>query len=77
MIDKIYNKIINNIDITHNEAYLLEKAPLDKLINYADKIRDKYCSNVFDICSIINAKSGKCSQDCKFCAQSSHYNTEL
>lgn len=77
MIDKIYNKIINNIDITHNEAYLLEKAPLDKLINYADKIRDKYCSNVFDICSIINAKSGKCSQDCKFCAQSSHYNTDI
>jgi len=41
----------------------------------ANNIRKTFCGNKVDLCSIMNAKSGRCSEDCKFCAQSVHYNT--
>lgn len=30
----------------------------------------------FSLCSIINAKSGQCSEDCRFCVQSAHFSTQ-
>ena len=77
MLDVLYEKVMNNNLINYDEALTLIDAPLDKLTVYADNIRQKYCQNIFDVCSIINAKSGKCSEDCKFCAQSAHYNTNI
>lgn len=76
-IDSIYNKVINGNDITYEEALnLSEYDDLEKLSKYADNIRKHFCGDSFDICSIINAKSGKCSEDCKFCAQSAHYKSD-
>ncbi|MFH1541405.1 MAG: biotin synthase BioB [Elusimicrobiota bacterium] len=49
--------------------------PLVDLIRQADEVKKKYKCNKLEICSILNAKSGLCSEDCKFCAQSSHYFT--
>ena len=77
MVHKIYEKVMDNKLIEYNEALSLIDAPLNVLLDYADKIRQKFCCNIFDVCSIINAKSGKCSEDCKFCAQSAHYNTNI
>lgn len=55
----------------------LAEQPLEELCTAADEIRQKFCGNSFDICTIINGKSGRCSEDCKYCAQSSHYQTEI
>ena len=54
---------------------LLYGGPLEELCKAADEIREHFCGNRFDICTIINGKSGKCPEDCKFCAQSAYYHT--
>jgi len=51
--------------------------PLEDLLKRADKVREKHMGGRIDLCSIVNAKSGACSEDCKFCAQSSHYSTDI
>ncbi len=76
-LKKIKDRIISDEKIEQNDAYALENAPLDEFILYADEIRNHFCGNKFDLCSIINAKSGKCSENCKYCAQSSFYNTDV
>ena len=74
-LEELRQKIIKGFDITKEEAMKLIEAPLEDLCSVANGIRKYFCSNTFDMCSIINAKSGKCSENCKFCAQSSHYDT--
>lgn len=56
---------------------LANRANPDDLIVAADKLRRQMHGDRFDLCSIINAKSGRCSEDCRFCAQSSHYDTDI
>ena len=75
-LEELREKIIKGYDITKEEAMKLVEAPLEDLCSVANGIRKYFCSNIFDMCSIINAKSGKCSENCKFCAQSSHYDTK-
>lgn len=68
-------KILSGKAITKEDALNLYNSPLDELCQCADEIRKHFCANKFDICTIINAKSGKCSENCKYCAQSSFYST--
>jgi len=39
----------------------------------ADEVRQACCGNQVDLCSIVNIKSGNCSENCSFCAQSAHH----
>ena len=76
-IDKLKKKVLNNELINKEEAIRLYEEPLEELCTAANEIRENFCKNIFDICTIINAKSGRCSENCKYCAQSSFYNTEI
>ena len=57
-------------------SFLLSE-DLDELCAGADKIRKELCGNHVDLCSIINGRSGRCGEDCKFCAQSACHHTKV
>jgi len=73
-LEKLTTRVIESGDgICWEEALKLQQLPLKDLINTAGKIRHHFHHNKIYACSIINAKSGMCSEDCAFCAQSSHH----
>lgn len=64
---------MNTLDDTTNT--LLNK-PLEHLVARANQVRREHVGDKLDVCSILNARSGRCSEDCKFCAQSARHHTE-
>lgn len=80
-IKEVEKKILENQGITFEEAVKLStidgQEDLEQLFNSANKLREVFSGKEIDFCTIMNAKSGRCSEDCKFCAQSAHYKTEV
>lgn len=75
MIIKLSERIKDGYLINKQEAMELLSYDIKTLLKYANEIREYFMGNHFDLCCIVNGKSGQCSEDCKFCAQSSHYKT--
>ena len=76
-MEVIQNKLFGGGQLTKEEAMELIEVPLDELCAAANDVREHFCGNVFDVCTIINGKSGKCSENCKFCSQSRYYRTKV
>ena len=77
LINQLKRKILQSEEIIEDEALQLVKADLKELCEAANEIRKKFCGDEFEICTIINVKSGRCSENCKFCAQSAHYRVDV
>jgi biotin synthase len=66
--------------LSPGEAHDLAAIPEDTLFDlflYAHKIKTHYKGDRRIICSLINAKSGRCSENCAFCSQSGHHQTQI
>ena len=74
-LETLTQQVMGGHKVTKEEALWLSTQPLEPLCRQADMIRRHFCKNTFDLCTIINGKSGRCSENCKFCAQSAHNHT--
>lgn len=75
-MEKLAKEIIAGKRLKGNDHLeFLLTVNLKELCAGANNIREKLCEKKVDLCTIINGRSGKCSENCKFCAQSAHHNT--
>ena len=78
-IDRLIDNALEGKGVSRDEALQLETLTHDELeylFEGTDKIRDRFKGRDVKICSIVNAKSGRCVEDCSFCAQSSQFETD-
>lgn len=73
IVQELKEKALAQGGVSREEALLLVQAPLEELAEAAEEIRRKKCGQGFDLCTIVNGKCGRCSEDCRYCAQSAHY----
>lgn len=74
-IERLANGILSGRMIDFEDAQTLWFSDFHELIFHAGRLRRHFKGNAVHLCSIVNAKSGACSENCRFCAQSSHHQT--
>ncbi|MBC8015142.1 MAG: biotin synthase BioB [Sporomusaceae bacterium] len=71
--------ILQGNQINYEDALTLTQVKTDDiplLAAFANKIRQKFAGKVVDMCGLVSARSGMCSEDCKFCSQSVYHSTD-
>ena len=75
-LEEIKEKALRGEGVSREEAdWLAEYKDLDKLCDAANEVSRRWQGNEVDSCSIVNARSGRCGEDCKWCAQASRHHT--
>ncbi|CCH48925.1 biotin synthase BioB [Pseudodesulfovibrio piezophilus] len=75
----IYRKALAGTSLAESDIRYIQHLPDDRLgelLEYAHSIRTACFDSTVGLCAIVNAKSGTCSEDCAFCAQSGHHGGE-
>lgn len=76
-LTNLSDRIIAGESLVRSQALELSKiegeADILALCEAADRVREACCGNRVDLCSIVNIKSGNCSENCSFCSQSAHH----
>lgn len=79
-LEELTHRIVAGGEISLEEARSLAREndvnSILALVAAAHKVRQTFLGDGIDLCSVVNAKSGDCPEDCAFCAQSSHYPTD-
>jgi biotin synthase len=73
-------KAINGEGLTYDEGVEFTKTPAKEIFDVlavSDRVRRRLKGTSINLCSIVNAKSGLCKEDCSFCSQSAHYSTSI
>lgn len=76
-LNNLAEQIIAGLRLNKEQALILSQIEGEEdiliLCQAADRVRQACCGNTVDLCSIINVKSGNCSENCGFCSQSAHH----
>lgn len=76
LIQETLTTVLDGVPVDRQTALqLAADANREELWAAADRVRDHFHGTDFSLCSIINARSGRCSEDCRFCAQSARHHT--
>ena len=78
-LDDIGFKALKGIGASAEEGMFLVSAQitLEDLLDWGEKIREHFFGKAVQFCVITNARSGACTEDCHFCSQSAHHNTNI
>lgn len=76
-VELLKNLVFSGGLVNREEALSLYEEPLEELCEAANEIRKFFCGDRFDLCTIINGKSGRCPENCKYCAQSAFYHSQI
>ena len=79
LIKQMIDSALDRKGISRLQALEMEffsREELDYLFEGTNRLRDRFKGDDVKICSIVNAKAGKCEEDCGFCAQSSQFKTD-
>lgn len=76
-LKELAKDIINGLTVTKQDIEICLGSPIDELLKQSKMITEHTKSNRFSLCSIINGKSGRCSENCKFCAQSVYSSSDV